>query len=202
MTGVRDVEAVVAVVRARLVQGLAPHLQYHGLAHTEDDVVPTALRIAEAEGAVDHELLLVRTAAWFHDAGFVVRRVGHEEVGADFAAELLPSYGYEQADIVAVQQMIGATKLPQTPTSALGAALADADLAVLGRDDFFSWNDALRRELAAERPDPGDAAWYAEQAAFVASHRYHTASARSWFDPGRQRHAEELSRLAAGPPDR
>ena len=70
----------------RLERDIPDGLFYHSLAHTVSDVVPAAEFLAEREGVTGTALLQLRTAAWFHDVGFVELRVGHEAVGARLAA--------------------------------------------------------------------------------------------------------------------
>jgi uncharacterized protein len=192
-----DLDAVRGHVRARLVAELAPHLQYHCVAHTVDDVVPGALRIAAGEGVRGHDLILLEVAAWFHDLGFVVQAEGHEEIGIAFAGEELPAFGFDAADLAAVRDLVLATRVPQVPHTHLAEVLADADLDVLGRDDFFDRNAALRAELAAQGRRFSDADWYGDQARFVAAHRYFTATARRTRDAAKAVHLAELQRRAA-----
>jgi uncharacterized protein len=83
----------------RLAHELSPALRYHSLAHTRDDVVPAAERLATLEGVDGEALLLVRTAAYYHDLGFVIQRADHEGASAQIAATILPDYGYTPAHI-------------------------------------------------------------------------------------------------------
>src|SRR5262245_19240294 len=104
---------------ARLAHELSPALRYHSLAHTRHDVVPAAERLAGLEGIDGEALLLVRTAAYYHDLGFVVQRADHEWVSARIAATISPDYGYTPTHIEAIIGMIMATKLPQAPQTPL-----------------------------------------------------------------------------------
>ena len=55
----------------KLQKNLSPTLTYHGFHHTLD-VVDIALKIANAEGVQDEEsLILLETAALYHDLGFI-----------------------------------------------------------------------------------------------------------------------------------
>jgi uncharacterized protein len=180
-----DLDAAAAWVRTRLDAGLPAHLEYHRAAHTCEDVVPAAARLAGAEGIVGRDRVLLLTAALFHDLGFVIRPEGHEEIGIGMARTELPDLGYGIEDLEVVATLIRATRLPQRPETHLAGLLADADLDVLGRDDFPDRNAALRRELAAQGRPFDDAGWCDDQIAFMAAHRYHTAAARSLRDEGK-----------------
>ena len=174
-----DLSAAAEWVRGRLEAELPAHLTYHCAAHTIDDVVPAAERLADAEALSARDRTVLITAAWFHDLGYIVQAEGHEEIGIDLAERNLPALGYEPEDIDTVAGLIRATQLPQHPQSHLAGLLADADLDVLGRDDFWDSNDALRRELAATGRVDGDAEWLDDQNTFLEQHRYHTATARA-----------------------
>ena len=181
----------------RLAQDLSPDLRYHALGHTRDDVVPAAERLAALEGVGGDDLLVLRTAAYFHDLGFVQQRAGHEAVGAALAAEVLPTFGYSGALIAGIQGGILATQLPQAPRNGLEAILADADLDVLGRADFLARNQALRVELAAYGESSTDVAWYRGQVAFLEAHQYFTAAARTLRAAGKQHNLQQLRRRLA-----
>lgn len=189
MTGT-DLQGARAYALERLERQLEPSLTYHSLGHTRDEVVPAAERLASLEGIGAHERLLLVTAAWFHDLGFVERRVEHETVGARLAAEALPGLGYAPVDVEAVQGMIMATRLPQTPRTLLEQILADADLDVLGRQDFAIRNRALREELESGGAQITDEQWFSGQCKFLESHAYFTAAARGLRDEPKRRNLE------------
>ncbi|MGE5248786.1 MAG: phosphohydrolase [Bacteroidota bacterium] len=178
----------------RLEQELSPGLYYHGLIHTRDDIVPAAESLAGGEGIQDDELLLLLTAAWFHDIGFVEVRAGHEAVGARIASEVLPGFGYDASQVETIQAIIMATVIPQSPVTLLEEIMADADLDVLGRDDFMLRNNNLRRELAFFGQEFTDAQWLSAQLKFVESHVYFTKTARARGDAGQARNTADLRR--------
>lgn len=188
-----DLEKVEEYVRKRLEQELPPALAYHGSAHTISDVVPAAERLAKGEGIERESLGLLMTAAWFHDIGFIETRAGHEAVSARIASEVLPRFGYSHKQVEIVKGTIAATVLPQTPASILGQILADADLDVLGRDDFAQRNGDLRRELAHFGEEFTDAEWYANQVKFVGGHTYFTATAHALRDGGQAKNLADVT---------
>ena len=75
-----DEEGMAAHVRALLKDELPSNLLYHDLDHTVELVVPAADRIAAAMGVDDRTAVLARTAAWFHDVGFIERYDDNEEL--------------------------------------------------------------------------------------------------------------------------
>ncbi len=179
----------------RLARELPPTMAYHSLAHTRDEVGPAVERLAALEGIAGEPLLLLRTAAVFHDIGFVERRAGHEAASARIAARVLPGFGYNPAQVRAVCGMILATEVGREPTSHLEQILADADLDVLGRADFAARSRDLRAELEAHEGPISDEEWYQKQLVLLEMHRYHTASARALREAGKQQNLAEVRAL-------
>ena len=180
----------------RLEEELPAVLTYHSLAHTLQGVVPAVERLAALEGVNGQNLLLLRTAAYYHDTGFVERSDGHEAISARVAAKVLPRFGYSRAQIEVIQGIILATRYPFKPRTYIESILVDADLDVLGRDDFWPRNRALRAEreaLTGQRST--DEAWYGGQLAFMRAHHYFTASAQALRQALKQRHMEEMAGL-------
>ncbi len=167
----------------RLEQHLPSHFVYHGIGHTRDEVVPAVEALAAMEGITGTSLLLLRTAAWYHDLGYIENPVHHELIGARMATEILPSFGYKPDHVEIVRWAILATALPQSPNNLLEQILTDADLDVLGQPAFMRRNEDLRRELGSLGKQFTDEQWYNQQLKFIEAHQYFTASAHTLRDP-------------------
>lgn len=179
----------------RLERELPPILTYHSLAHTRDEVVPAAERLAAMEGITGVSLLLLRTAAFFHDIGFVERRNGHEVASARIAGQVLPEFGYSPAQVQSIRGMILATEIGHAPTAQLEQILADADLDLLGREEYAQRSQDLRDELAALGHSVPDVDWYQRQRELLETHQYFTASARALRTAGKQRNLSWIRAL-------
>ena len=190
-----DFERAIQYALERLERESPSALTYHCLAHTRDDVVPAVERLAALEGIDGEDLLLLRTAAYYHDLGFVEQVADHEAAAVRIASEALPRFGYSQAQIDVIVGIILATRIPQDPHTHLEALMADGDLDLVGRDDFWPLNRAMRAELEALGQPMTDEAWYGSQLAFFQAHRYFTASAQTLRQGLKQRHIEELAGL-------
>lgn len=174
---------------------LSPTLYYHGVHHTLD-VIQAARQLAAQEGVEDvTALLLLDTAACFHDAGFLHTYRDHEEVGCQIVREVLPGYGYLPTQIDIICDMIMATKIPQTPGSHLAQILCDADLDYLGRDDFEPIAESLFHELLARDMITDKLAWDQMQIRFLENHHYWTVTAKAIRQPAKQQHLTELQTL-------
>jgi uncharacterized protein len=178
--------------KKRLEHELSPHLLYHGLAHTREEVVPAAERLAGMEGVHGESLHLLLTAAWFHDLGYVEQAVHHELISARMAVDVLPSFGYTENQVETIRWAILATALPQSPGNLLEEILVDADMYVLGGENFMKRNHDLRTELEFLGKTFTDEQWYEGQLKFVERHTYFTAAARSLRDAQKARNIVQL----------
>jgi len=133
----------------RLERELPKHLYYHNLKHTIDVTIGVEI-LGSGEGVNDEEMLLLKTAALFHDFGQVVGARGHEERSCGVAREILPKYGYDEEQIEIITGIIMATELPPKPKTLLQNIICDADLDYLGRRDFVPVSDTLYRELKVQ----------------------------------------------------
>lgn len=174
-----------------LKEKLSPNLHYHGIHHTLD-VVEAAERIAIMEGVLDDGIFVLKSAATYHDAGFVDQYDANEPVGAKMAADILPKYGYTQEQVNEVEKMIYATIIPHNPTTQLEEIICDADLDYLGRDDFHEIADNLRRELRDHGKIKSDRMWDEIQVKFLTQHKYFTKSAIKLRRAKKLIHIEEI----------
>jgi uncharacterized protein len=174
----------------RLANELAPELSYHSVRHTRDEVLPAVERLAAMEGITGDDLMLLQTAAVYHDIGFVEKYSDNEPVAVRIASEVLPRFRYNPAQIEVIVGIIMATKLPQSPTNRLEEIIADADLDIFGSDDFTRRNEQLRAELAAIGVMSSDEEWYRGQLEFMKGHSYFTSSARALLQDKKQRNIQ------------
>ena len=166
----------------KLEKELPSWLTYHNAEHTKS-VIASAEYLAKEEGIADEELLLLRTAALFHDAGFLENHNKHEEISCRLARKYLPEYGYNTEQIDPICQMIMATKLPQTPTSELGKFLCDADLFYLGTEKYEVTAERMFTEFKKTGFVKTKAEWLIKQADFLSTHTYFTQTAKRDGDP-------------------
>jgi uncharacterized protein len=179
----------------RLYEELSPNLPYHGLTHTRDEVVPMAEQLAQMEGIHGEPLYLLRTAAWFHDLGFIEQPAYHEMIGARIAAEILPGLGYTPRQVEVVRWAIYATIIPQDPHTILEQILADADLNILGSKAFVKRNADLRAELDHFGKRYSDVDWFGNQLRFLKKHHFYTEAARSLLCAQKISNMAELTRV-------
>ena len=122
-----------------------PGRGYHDVRHLTEVLD----RLDELEGhGVTFDRVVVRIAAWFHDAVYD-GQPGAEDRSARWAEEALASAGLSPADIAEVARLVRLTESHNAePDDLDGAALCDADLAVLAADPdrYRAYVAGVRRE--------------------------------------------------------
>jgi len=175
-------------ILSRLENELDPRLGYHNIIHTLDVLEQAEVLAKQEKVTDDHDVLLLKTAAVFHDSGFLFVYKNHEEKSCEIASEYLRNV-FSEEDIKKVCGMIMATKIPQTPNTLLEQIICDADLDYLGRDDFEPISQNLYKEFIVFKIIPEDIIWDHIQIKFFESHHYFTGTSIS------KRNGEKLKHL-------
>ncbi|WP_066758314.1 adenylate/guanylate cyclase domain-containing protein [Crocinitomix algicola] len=190
-----DFEGLRTYILTKLKAELDPKLLYHSWEHTER-VEAAVIKYGELENLSSHELFLVRTAALFHDSGFIFRYEDNEKLGVDLFRHVAPRFGYSEADMNEIETIIYATQHGAKPKTLLEKIMCDADLDYLGRIDYHVTAKNLFDELAlygtplTEKERISQQIIYLEQ-----THVYYTNSANNVRNPGKQRRLKELKQI-------
>lgn len=190
-----DLEKAREYVLHRLDHELSPNLTYHSLVHTQEEVVPAVDLIATLENTSAEEHLLLLTAAYYHDLGFIRQRKDHEMISIEIAGQTLPGFGYSNAQVEVIRGIIHATCLPQSPANLPEQIMVDADLDYLGNQVFWARSNDYRLELEHFEGKFTDEEWYSYELRFMQSHQYFTGSARALREPLKQQHIQEITCL-------
>lgn len=178
-----------------LESDLSKGFLYHDLAHTLD-VFKSAIRLGELAGLEKNDLVLLKTAALYHDVGLIYSTEGHEKKGVEVIKEVLPDFGYGSKDIEIISGLILATQIPQNPKSELEELLCDADLDYLGRDDFFILAAKLQLEWRRLKvKDISFDEWLLFEKGFLAQHKYFTKQARALRDEGKKDNLNQIKNI-------
>ena len=178
----------------KLETELSKNLYYHNVKHTVDVVTQSEL-IGWAEGLNDHKLLLLKTAALFHDIGHTVSYADHELRSTEIAKKILPKYDYKPVEIDEICRIIMATKLPPKPTDLVESIICDSDLDYLGRTDFVPVSNTLYEELKVQNKSLSLNDWNKMQLKFIGSHQYFTKTGRSLRNVKKQEQIERIKKL-------
>ena len=179
---------------SRLENETPGYYTYHNADHTKA-VIDAAEYLGKKEGLTDNEITLVKTAALFHDAGFLQQAERHEEISCIWARDYLHHYGYNADQIEEICRIIIATRLPQSPKDHLAEILCDADLYYIGKEDYAEMEEKLFKEYQHSGHVNTKEDWQLMQAGFLASHRFFTKTAIAELEPIKQK---ILTRLNSG----
>lgn len=189
-----DFESVNKYLLERLVKELPYHYTYHCAKHTEA-VITSVIALANAEHLDAESLELVKTAALFHDAGFLQCYNDHEKGSCDIARAVLPGYNYTYKEIEKICALILVTKLPQSPSDLMGRILCDADLHYLGTEEYQTISEDLYDEFRVMRIVKSRKEWDKMQVQFFRKHQYFTKTAIQLYGIKK---LENFKLLAAG----
>jgi class 3 adenylate cyclase len=182
------------IVLDKLERELPRHLYYHNFKHTID-VINQAELIGYGEGVDDESILLLKTAALFHDAGHIVGYDEHEYNGTQLARKYLPKYKYTDEQIDEICNLIMATKLPPNPQNLLESIMCDADLDYLGRSDFIPVSNTLYKEMKEQNKIGSLNDWNKLQVKFLTNHQFFTETAMSLREVNKQMQIERIKKL-------
>jgi len=179
-------QRVYNIVLNDIKERLPDYVAYHNLAHTLD-VIESCKRYLKIFDLtpLQEELLIIAAAG--HDYGFVVSPDNHEATSAEMMGQIMKSHNYNYRSRKIVKGLIMATKLPQTPTTALERIIADADLDYLGRSDYDEISHRLFLELMHFKKIQTVQQWLELQIGFLEKHTYHTDWAKQHREPGKQK---------------
>ena len=184
-------------LRARLVAAYSEETRgYHDLRHLAE-VCARLEELAAAGAAYDREAVLL--AAWFHDAVYDGERDA-EERSAVWAEDALTEAGVPAAVVAEVVRLVRLTETHRPEADDPdGAALSDADLAILAAEParYAEYAADVRREYA----HVGDADFHLGRAAVLRDlldkpRLFHTAHAwQHWEAPARANVEREIAAL-------
>ena len=178
----------------KLEKELPDKLYYHNVKHTIDVYTQVEI-IGKAEGVTKEELLLLKTAALLHDAGFTINYDNHELFGIRIANEILPKYYYSQEQIEKINNLILSTRFPPKPTNKLEEIICDADLDYLGRKDFIPISRNLFMELYDKKIIKSIDDWNNTQVKFIKNHQYFTETAKKKRGVNKSIQLENLTQM-------
>lgn len=179
------------MILEKMEKGLPKELQYHNVKHTIDVVTQVEL-IGKAELIDTEGILLLKTAALFHDLGHISTYDNHEDESGKIAQKILPDFGYSEKQISQIVDLILATKMPPEPKNHLEKIMCDADLDYLGRTDFVPVAYNLYKELRNVNKINSFEEWKKIQIDFIKNHSYFTKTAQQLREVNKQKQLETI----------
>lgn len=187
-----DFDQMRDTILTRLRSLLPETVVYHDVPHTVN-VEKAAMRFAKLEGVDPVSILLIRTAAMFHDAGFIYSNRNNEDFAINMAKSMLPGFGYSELQIEIITKIIESTKSSVEPRNLLEEIMCDADHDYLGRPDYYAIANKLRQEYENDGHFMTETEWINYQLAFLENqHRYYTETAQNIRNIGKTARIREL----------
>lgn len=173
-----NIDAAKSYALDYLMKIVEPKYAYHNLSHTLD-VFQSVSIVAIEENINENDLVLLQTAALYHDLGIFTNYSKHEAESIKIIDEVLPGFDFTSSDIKIIAKLITDTNIKCKPKSKMGEMLCDADLDYLGREDYFEISDRLRKEWeACGFKKSTDKDWYLFQLFFLENHHYYSDTAK------------------------
>ena len=160
---------------------LPENLYFHNVKHSIHVYTMVEL-LGRAEGVTMEEMLLVRTAALMHDAGYIMSYENHKKASCDLIMDILPKYKYTEEQIKKICELVVAGEDPFHPHSKTEAILFDANFNYLNRVDFREVARHIWKEKKAYNQDISFATWKEQMVELIRRYDYHTAAARKLRD--------------------
>lgn len=187
-----DFQSAKSYILSRLTKELSPKLYYHGVFHTWD-VYNAASSLAQKEGLTEWEGKIVRTAALFHDCGFLMQYTHNEPIAVEICEAVLPQYGYTREEIDKIGQIVMATRIDIEATDHLEQVMCDADYDYFGRKDYHDIAGSLRAELAEYGTTLTELQWLDMQITFLEErHHYYTSTALKMRQQRKEQNVAQL----------
>lgn len=186
---------------AKHLNSLPPELFYHNASHTLEHVYPEAKKLANMEGLNEDDILIIILIALYHDAGFS-ENYTHNETDA---AQMAHDYALGSNNTVlqnAAQLIYDAilnTNMKTAPKNEYEEIIRDADLSILGKQEFLEWNNRLRLEIL-NHPESGiyqlaldGKKWIESQLSFLKTHQWFTQSAATLYQAQKEKNIQQLA---------
>ena len=176
----------------KLKSSLPEDLIYHDLKHTIN-VERSAERIALLEGVEGEDLIILRTAVLFHDAGFIFSYEKNEQLAINLVQAELPHFGYTEKHIDQIVNIIRSTTYEIEPVTLLEKIMNDADHDYLGRADYYIVAGRLREEMELHGLVLSDLEWIDFQLKYLEeTHVFYTETAKNIRSRGKMMRIQEL----------
>lgn len=169
---------------------------YHNWVHTQY-VIQASLEIIEGTPSLtENEKQHIELAAIFHDVGFTITREEHEQAGAKMAGDFLRKNNYPEEQVIAVEQIISATKMGHQPANISENIIQDADLAHIGKKNYGCFYNGLFQEIKmCIAPNLTYEEWKTKCLDFFNGHTFRTKYAKEKFAPIKELNKQNIMAL-------
>ena len=171
-----------------------PHaslLAFHNIDHTKT-VVKRASEIAANYNLSDKELFVLKTAAWFHDTGYLYTEPAeHEKMSCEVMRKFMKDH-VDEPTINEIEGCIMATKFPTSPKTLTEQILCDADTYNFGTKEFKETNKRAYQEALSRNPAMSKIDFIDTTIKLLESHSYYTSYCQQLLDVRKQKNLQKL----------
>ena len=174
-------------------------LVFHNLKHTQN-VVDRTKEIAGHYHVNEKEMLILYTAAWFHDTGYLFTEPAkHEEMGVDVMKKFMADHTNDTELINEIDHCILATKSPRNPANLLQQIICDADTYNLGTKEFKDTNKRVFKELKLKNGDAYKLEFIKNTIKMLEHHEYYTTYCKDLLSAQKKLNMKKLkNKIAKG----
>lgn len=190
------------------VKSISPNLPYHNYEHAKE-VMEAVFRIAVKEGCSQREILMLQTAAIFHDCVYQLNAPyeTNEKLSGDLAYDYLEyhnhGFDFNSIELHKIALFIFYTAYPYRKSDLnkkLVDILRDADLSCIGTDNYLVRSKALRKEIDCARLlrglDPTTSKeWTDGMYEFLSSLNYNTKTAKELYNETKEKNTQLIRTL-------
>lgn len=184
-------------VTALFEQMHAPALVFHDLEHTQN-VVKRTQEIAGHYKVTEEEMLILFTAAWFHDTGHLFTEPSkHEAMSCEIMRKFMKDHIEDEKIIEQVEECIMATKFPRNPKNLLQQIICDADTYHLGTKDFKNTNKKAFEERSLRSGDDDKDKFNKDTIEMLETHQFYTNYAKDLLSERKEKNMKKLGKKIA-----
>ena len=177
-------------------------LLFHNLKHTQS-VVERTKEIAGHYHVNEKEMLILYTASWFHDTGYLFTEPAkHEAMSADVMKKFMADHTNDTELINEIAQCIMATKSPRDPKNLLQQIICDADTYNLGTKEFKDTNKRVLKEVRLKQGDIDKVEFIKNTIKMLEEHQFYTTYCKDLLSITKELNMKKLkNKIAKGEAD-
>lgn len=169
-----------------------PSLIFHNLKHTQT-VVERTKEIAGHYHVSEKEMLILYTAAWFHDTGHLFTDYSkHEQMGVEIMKKFMAEHTDDKELIEEIEKCIMATKSPRDPKNELQKIICDADTYHLGTKDFKKTNKQMFEETSIKTGESDKLKFNIDTLKMLEDHKFYTDYCKDLLTERKQQNMKKL----------
>ena len=170
-----------------------PVLVFHNLDHTQA-VVKRTKEIAGHYKVSEDDMLVLFTAAWFHDTGHLFTEPSKHEA---MSCEVMRKFMTGKVDDAIIDQVDGcilATKFPRNPKNLLQQIICDADTYHFGTKDFKDTNKRTFKEQSLRLGETDPQKFNDETVKMLENHQFYTNYAKTLLNERKLKNMKKLQK--------